>query len=392
MVTKDKYAEIKFFLLGVIVFSPISSTITIQLLNFPFSLPEILLLPFLILLKNKIKTIKFKTTDLFTSLFIIFISVLFGLVYNEFSLYSMLSTARAWFYLIIFSIAFSRPNNITCNDLMYLAIGSILAWGIDAFYNAKNTTIGFNASYGVMLIFPILFSTIISKNKNFLLSLITLISLFLIVFSGLRRCIVVVVFSIFIPIFFSKFKFKQSIKRIVVIIIIGILIINIIPHLGNYLSELNTLQFNRIFTRTESIINNKELDSSDEGRWIFIVDIISNFLNYTIPRGMVSLQTGTETITGTFNDFPLYQIMWITGWPIALTIVIWILYLIIGNYKKFRYWSDTCSITNMNCLIIMLILLFLEGTFIIYPYAVPITGIIIGRSILNTRIPKKIIE
>lgn len=42
-------------------------------------------------------------------------------------------------------------------------------------------------------------------------------------------------------------------------------------------------------------------------------------------------------------------------------------------------------------LFVMFVLLFLEGTFIEYPYATPITGMILGRAVLNSK-TNKIIE
>jgi len=105
---------------------------------------------------------------------------------------------------------------------------------------------------------------------------------------------------------------------------------------------------------------------------------------------MASLHSLSEKGTGIFNDYPLYELCWMFGWITTIVIMIWFFNLLLQNYRKYKRYKDTTSMISVNCLLVMFMLLFLEGTFLNYPYAAPITGVLIGRAILNAKSKFKI--
>ena len=191
-----KKNNLLFFLLGFFVFSSLSSTIVQTYLHFPISLPEMLFVPFVFLLWDKIKSISFSSKDFVITSAILIVLLLIGLICGKFPLYSMLATSRSWFYLIMCFFAFSRENKITSDDLMWMAFGSVMAWLVESLLNYRQLIEALLledqvVTYGLMLAVPVLFSTSIYKARHFLvLSSIAIISI-TVVFAGIRRLLVV---------------------------------------------------------------------------------------------------------------------------------------------------------------------------------------------------------
>ena len=126
-------------------------------------------------------------------------------------------------------------------------------------------------------------------------------------------------------------------------------------------------------------------NNADKSRLNNFQQFSNEFIDYTIPYGMVSLQTSTDKGAGIFNDFPLYQLCWIFSWPITLLILYHICLLLYRNVRKYIKMNDESAFVSTNVIICMLMLLFLEGTYIEFPFATPITGLLLGKAILNTK-------
>ena len=192
-----------FFLLGFFVFSSLSSTIVQTYLHFPISLPELLFAPFVFLLWDKFKSIRFSSKDFVVTFAILIVLLLLGLLCGEFPLYSMLATSRSWFYLLMCMFAFSRSNRINSNDLMWLAFGSVIAWFVDSLLNYRQLVAGLLLeeqviTYGLLLAVPVLLATLIYRSRYlFVLICIVIISI-TVIFAGIRRLLVVALLSLFI--------------------------------------------------------------------------------------------------------------------------------------------------------------------------------------------------
>ena len=393
-----KYREsIYFSLLGFFVFSGISSRITIGYMNLPFSMPELVLIPFLFLLWKKIKSVKVYIRDIIISAFICFFLIIVGLLYGQFPLFSMLSSGRSWLYLLVALFAFSRPNQINSKDLLWLASGSLLAWMVEAMLNYRNLTQfifdqNFIVTYGLMLAVPIALSSTMHRKLYLLEIIILLILSAAVVFAGIRRLMAVAAIAFMISVFLSMITNRiKLISFVAASMIVLSMFMVFLPQVSSYMETTSYGMYHRVFGKANDFIDSGELSSSDRGRQEDIIALSNNFLDYTLPRGMVSVRTGSDKGTGDFNDYPLLQLFWIFSWPVALVIVGWIANLLFANYKKFIKLRDETSMVNVCCLLIMFVLLFLEGTFIEYPYATPITGLILGRAMLNVKTRKVVV-
>lgn len=389
---KDLKNNILFIALGFLVFSSLSSTIMIDYLHFPISMPEILFVPFVFLLWDKILSVKFTRKAVFLTSLIIFVLLFIGLLCGEFPLYAMLSSSRSWFYMLICVFAFSCPNKITNEDLMWLSLGSILAWLVDSLMNYQKLiesalTGETVVTYGLMLAVPIFIASTIYRGRYFFLLFGIIIIGITVIFAGLRRLLAMLVMSLLMALLLKVIKHK---KQIVIFFIIGIALSGIIglslPMIGSYVKETSPAMYYRVFERTGKFLDTGDSGSAgDESRLKNFKDLADNIFEYTMPQGMVSVQTLSDKRTGVFNDFPLYQLVWIFGWLLTLFMLYHISLVLFRNYRKYMIIQDELSYISIIAIIDMFMLLFLEGTYIEYPYVTPITGVLLGRAILNSK-------
>lgn len=380
-----------FFLLGFFVFSSLSSTIVQTYLHFPISLPELLFAPFVFLLWDKFKSIRFSSKDFVVTFAILIVLLLLGLLCGEFPLYSMLATSRSWFYLLMCMFAFSRSNRINSNDLMWLAFGSVIAWFVDSLLNYRQLVAGLLLeeqviTYGLLLAVPVLLATLIYRSRYlFVLICIVIISI-TVIFAGIRRLLVVALLSLFISFLLKVFNSKKQVFSFAIMgLIIAALVSFSLPIIGDFVKENSPAMYYRVFERTGNYLETGSSGSSgDSSRLNHIEKFFDDFLDHTVPYGMVSSNTRDKG-AGYFNDFPLYQLNWIFSWPVVLLILFYILRVLLLNLRKYNRNNDEVGFVSVNCIIVMFMLLFLEGTYIAFPFATPITGVLLGRSIRNSK-------
>lgn len=379
--------DILFLLMGFFVFSELGSIIILNYLHFPISLPELLLLPFVIILKEKMLSVKFKLNDFVVSIYILLILLAIGLICGRYSLFAMLSSSRAWFYLFIFCFAFSRPNKFTNSDLLWLSIGSLIAWLVESVMNYQTMLVAALdgdsvVTYGLMLAVPIFFSISIYRERYLIMTIGVLLISATVIFSGIRRLLAIAIISLLVALIFKIVKSK---KQIFSFVLVGFLVVGAIgitlPMVSDYVKSTSPTMYYRVFEKTEVFFETGGAgNNADRSRLNHFHQFSDEFMDYTIPYGMVSLQTSTDNGAGVFNDFPLYQLCWIFSWPITLLILYHICLLLYRNIRKYVKMNDESSFVSINAIICMLMLLFLEGTYIEYPFATPITGLLLGRA------------
>lgn len=380
--------------MGILVFSSLGSFITIKILHMPMSLNEILLVPFVFLLRYKFKQFTFNGS--FGSIIgLVCILLVLALAAATFSAYAILSNARAWLYLFIGYVLFKNRNAITTDNLLYTSLGIIIAWALMALYNImfvmpNMTYMEVNETAaeaeGVMIGVPIFFSLAFSKNNKLLILLGISLFIFISVFGGQRRIIVVGVVSIFASLFLSIKKNNGRVFTYLVILTVVIFVfIALLPMIEDFVNDISPMLHHRIFVRTRNLLEGGFNASNDDARTGNISLFINNFIEYTIPRGFVSLQTGIDKGTGLFNDLPIVELCWIFSWPAAFCIVGRYFSVLVKNYKCFVRYNHIESSLSVVCLLIMFVLLFLEGTYLNYPESSIITGSMLGRAVWNSK-------
>jgi len=389
--------NIYFILLGFLVFSPMSNKIVLDVIGLPLSMPELLLVPFFLVPHNKLRSIRIKGSDIFATGMLLILLIAIGLVMSNFSLYSMLSTSRAWFYLIVLTLAFSRDNDITTDDFMYLSLGSVLAWLIIS-RSTFATVIAQSITdqnemetYGVMMVVPVLIAASFSKSRYFVMILAIILVFAISIFSGTRRLMIVALMSFVVSLFLILRKRHSKGAMLIVLGLVTLLIV-IIPIIMSFVEDNASVLYYRIFGRVEDALENGELTADgDIARKRAIDSFFNNLENYIIPHGMVSTRTGTDGgFVGLFIDFPLFQLSWIYGIPVVFLLLVFFVRKLLINIKKYMINLDDVSFVSIVVLIVAFMLLFVEASYIVFPESAPITGALLGLTIRNAKSMKLI--
>lgn len=382
---KEGKVHILLFILGCVVFSPLSTILSQQYLHLPLALPELFALPIILLLRPRFKRIPFKTA-FFESLVIVFLFTVLALLFGYFSFYAVLSNARVWFYLFFTYKLFKKYPVLSLNELYWLAFGCILGWFISSVHEigqlVTSSITGDKSitTTGMMLSIPIFIPLLLKGGKNKIHIFIgVLLILGILVFSGIRRAIFVALISVFLTIFLSVINNPAKIFKYSIFIISFIIVFSIfLPQISDMVREISPMLYVRVFERTELLLSEGIGASDDTIRMNMIHQFFNSFIEYTIPRGFVSLQTDVNAFTGIFNDLPLLLLCWVFSWPVTLFFIFHVFNKLRNCYRIYCQTTDNEGMVFTITLLTMLSLLFIEGTFLTFAFATPFTGALLG--------------
>lgn len=371
-------------LLGLVVLSPISTILSQNYLHLPLALPEIFAMPILFLIRKRFHGIRLWNAIL-SNVWIIFLLIIIALIAGYFPFFAILSNARAWLYLLVCFTLFSRYDIFDTNDMLYLSFGALVGWLLAALMNISAISSGAvsgDASItttGLMLSLPIFISLVIQRDNRILLWSGIAVLIGIMVFSGIRRAIFVIVISFALSVFLSmRNNLNKFFKYIFLIGALYVIFITLMPIVSNWVKDFSSMLYIRVFHRTEVLLTEGIGASDDNIRTNNMQIFFSTFYEYLIPRGFVSLQTATDSSTGIFNDLPILQISWIFSLPISLFFVLKHTRVIVVNYRRFKINNSPETMMCIICSVVMLCLLFLEGTYLTFAFAAPITGAMLG--------------
>ena len=373
-------AEIFLILMGFVVFSPFSSVLVMDMFDIPISLPELLLIPFLYIFRKryrfsspgKIRSIIF----LLAWLSMICVSILA----DNYSVFSILSSSRTYLLLIIAYLIFSKENNVTVEDIMYISLGSMIGWvfsslyGINSFLEGDTIVI---SRTGNMLAIPLLIGISIYKKNYKVLTIGIIICILVSLTAGMRRQIAVFVVSLILSYVFLSFgNFKRFLKHSLILALFVIAFVYFLPQIESYVKDKIPVLYYRIFVKTQMFLSG-DISHADSIRVNVIGNLANEVKGYLLPHGFVSRRT-VEDGTGNFIDFPLSELLYMFG--IFFTVMILSFFLFNSfccYYFALRNKDDGIIYVIMSLVILML--LFLEGTFLSSTYIAPFTGYCLGR-------------
>ena len=373
--------NILFILLGFVVFSSFDTTLCLDILHFPQLLPELLIIPFCILLKKKFKSLRIDMHLFVRLLYVLVFLLILAIVVGKFEIIGILSMFRSFLYMIIFVCLFKNPNHLDTNDIQWLTLGSLLGWFYDSQINFTRLIVDFNMeniTYGLLLAFPLFFSIVITKKRYLLASVGLGLSIGIFVFAGMRRIILVFLISILV---IFLIEFLGNLKRIFSIFLITsalIVIYNIFSaHIESFVIEASPQLHHRMYVRTEELIKGQG-GHGDKKRIDNFKSLEEQVDLLLIPKGLYTNHT-SEKGAGVFNDFPFSALTWALGLPLAIVILAVLLRKTKKAFDSYKTSRNTEIVPYVVSMIVMLAMLFLDGTFLSYVYCAPITGMCIGR-------------
>lgn len=371
------------FFCGFFAFSPMVTYLSIDVFNFPLALPELFFFPFYFKLRKVFDlSVDFKVLlfGLFIMLFLFAISLLQGL----FPLGSILSTMRGYFYLLlVFSIFKNKPiSNI--DYVFYIALGSSIAWGVLGLMSFNKVVYSIHSDesiivYGNMISLALMIAISIIFNKKFMKYVVLAITIIISIFVGLRRQMAVAFVSYIVSFFLQlRLSFKRIFNLSITIIILVSTIIFLYPIAESFIAEHSYILHRRVFVRSEALVKGN-LDSGDHTRSNSIISFLDNLDDYILPKGFVSKRTGVDKDTGIFVDSPFIEMFHTIGLLLSIPLVFWFFRLILFHFKN--YYSNNITESGI-CIVlggVVLLLMFVEGTFLNFPYITPFTGYVFAR-------------
>ena len=376
-------SNIIYFLCGFIVFSPISSYLSQSILNLPLALPEIFFIPFYFSLKKRINlkpNYRILSTGSFFLIFLIAIALLVGL----FPFSSILSTARGYFYMILVFSIFKNKQIPNIDIVFYITFGATLAWMMFSLMSfnqiLSNLSDGQSlAVYGNMIALGLFVSVSVLYKDKFLVFLGFIVVLIISITAGLRRQMLVAITSYILSILLLfNFTFKRVFKIAVAIALVSIFLINTFPIADSYIEKVSPTLHMRMFKKTELLITG-DVSISDQTRLNSFDSFVNNLEDYVLPRGLVSKRTMQDEGTGLFMDSPYVEILHTFGLIFTIPILIYLFSCIIFHFKN--YYQNKVKESSlwvvMGCVVIVLLLI--EGSFLNFTYATPITGFVFAR-------------
>lgn len=376
-------SNIIYFLCGFIVFSPVATYISINILKLPLALPEALFIPFYFILR---KTVNFKPNyktlaiGSFVLLFLMAIAFLVGI----FPFSSILSTARGYFYMILVFSIFKNKQIPNIDILFYITFGATVAWmllGLVSFkqrlflgaYDEALAVYGNMIALGLFIVISVIYKRRILK----LIGVLGVLILSLTV--GLRRQILVAFISYFLSLFVQiNFTFKRMLKLSVLLVFVSLIFVNVYPVLDNYMREASPILHRRVFSKSEELVSGN-LSDSDQHRLKSFNAFIDNIEDYILPRGLVSKRSTQDEGTGIFMDSPYTEVFHTFGIILSIPLIFYLFACVWFHFKSFYIYKikESSLWLVMSCIVISL--LFVEGSFLNFVYAVPITGFVFAR-------------
>lgn len=379
-----KNSNVLFFLTGLLVFSSFYKFVLSNFLGINLSLPEIVLFPFVILLRKKFQ-IKIDGISLFFA--IIVWLVLYYLGTMDQSNGSLFTHSRGFLYIFLFFIFFKNPKTKFDTDyFLYLSFGSLCGWLFISLYNLFLSRYSFEDlsgfTYGNLLAIPLFLSSSYFRNKRIWFYIGVCIIIAIIFTAGLRRVIVVFLVSLFLIFFFptQKTNNRKLIIPSILLSLLAIIVYQNINIIGNYIYDYSPNTYYRIFEKTADSLDDN-LIVEDIKRIGFFEYYLQHFDEELLPNGF--LKTSSEQEFGRFNDFPVLELSHTFGFLGLVLILIYFFRCLIVSTKK--------AYSSLNVLVflipgfIIFLLAFLDGSFLTNPIVTPLTGVCLGKLALFTK-------
>lgn len=376
----NQFSRKDFFLLLLLglLFSPCNDLILKQIFHIRLNLPELMIIPIIYLARKNFVPAQFTGIQVLFTLGICAVLHYLGTIYQD---YTIFAVSEAFLYLLICFFIYKNGSNFDTDIVLILSFGSLVGWLIVSFWFFYSGNfldlLTHRVTYGNYLVIPLFLSIVFARNNYKLLLFGLLIILGIILTAALRRVILLTLASLIIIYLLSICKsLRQAISATVLIGLLVFIVSLILPHIENYIQEISPYLYMRLFERTEDSFSG--YNGGDMQRISFI-NSLGEYIDNVFPRGYVSTATDTDYTLGRFRDFPLLMLFHTFGSIIAVFLLVIIairLFNLINLYLTDPCVEYSCIITVV---IVMFILLFIDGSFIMNAYISPFTGACLGR-------------
>lgn len=370
-----KIESLKLFLLGVIVFSPVSSKLMLDLLQFPLALPELLVIPFIPIITRHFK-FAIKARGIFSAAIFTVFMILAAIVSSDFGIYAILSTARGYFYIMFVYFLFRSKHDINWNSLYLICWGSVFGWVGLAALSTSLTILGLSqdnniAVYGNYIALALTIAIPIYKTQRARVLYVFFVVAMLCLFSGLRRVILISVLSYIVAILLNPNIFN---RRNLISLIAGIATLYLLfSPIRNVVKEHSQNLYIRIFLKSESLISS-ERSESDRTRFSHFSNFRNTMDEHWLPRGFVTKQTMADNAGG-YMDAPYKEFRHMFGILLGSLVLLFSMVNLVVLIIIFIKVKSIKSYVGLVLFAVVTALFGVEGSFLNFTYIVPFTGL-----------------
>lgn len=364
-----------YILFGLFAFSPISSYLVMTVLHFPMSLPEVFVIFFLPFLPKDFKKCFTFNKGVFVKNSIFLIVLLFiGMLYGNYSNSELLGTTRIYLDLIFYFSISNKQKGPNLKIIYFIALGTIIGWLFMSIINLRTFFLvsdeGGFVSLGNTFAIPLgmVAALLLKDNKKFFIYIVA--ALLVCLMSLVRRPLVILFCSLFIPFLFGLYGRKAKRVMFFIVILVGLLL----PSLSIYLEKEYPIIYRRTFEKTIEFIHG-ESNQDDDYRKENLASF--SLFDNIIPRGLVTRNT-EKPDGGLYIDYPFYEYFYTFG-LFAFYFVARFMFKIRSLYILYKKTYDSYIYLIMFMCLVIILLSFLEGTFLSSTYIVPMTGFIFGQ-------------
>jgi hypothetical protein len=361
----------KLVLIGLLAFSPVSALIS-NALGFDATINEVFLILTYPFLTRKLN-LKFDWISFSFTFILLFLLLFLAMLIGNYPSYSIFATFRGYFLLTL-GFAFSVRSRFLMEDLKFIFLGSVLGWVYRSSELVSQIQSGNDdslVSNGNLLgLFGLTFFLISSKYDR-ITSVFSLMSVsYLVLFSGSRRTVLVVLFALIIYFLLNVRKVKSWLYVLYTLIII----IFSIQYIIELLDSISPLMRYRLLDKFVTISSNE----SDQIRVGFFDRWISGLSAEILPSGFISKRTFDDVGAGDFMDFPLSEITKTFG------LILVVPFFVVYSFKMFTYLLDHFNGFSQSSIkfafgCVLVLFLFIEGSFLNFSFITPMTGLVLGK-------------
>ena len=377
--------HVELFVLGILSFSLINRLFWSGICGLPFTLPEVFWISFfLINIKRYSKDIALiRNKKFILSCCFIIIMILYSWIRGGAPV-SIISYMQSVFEMIVFIILFMDYENVDVNKIWWLCFGCVCG---DTFYLMSVSGEIFETVNHIAWVGCCISSLLVKSKYKIILSYI--LCFVGAVFSGYRINIILVLVALMTCLLWKLLrKRKNTVKSIFgriglsVTLVAGTVfvynnLINIIQKIANVFN-FEAYKVYRVVTRLQIFLSGNSTGTTDSVRIEFMRKAITEFDNHILPTGLIY-----ETLlgkTGYYIDCPIlffYEIFGsVTTWIILIFLAFWSVRLIISSLTDMNISGEYLfAALSVPCFVLLIIL---NGFFVVSNYSAVISGIIIG--------------
>lgn len=369
--------------MGFVVFSPFITTLSLRILHLPLAVPELFFLLFLSFQTKKFSLIKFDKKLWQKGLFCIILLFVFSLAWGEYSIGGIVSVTRSYVYILLFYCIFKNNSSVDNDYIMWVSLGSLLGWYYDSSINFSRLIVDLsaeNVTYGLFLAVPLFLTISFYKRRNILLAVGVGVMIMISIYAGIRRIILVFLVSLVVVSLFQLLGGSRRIFRVFLLAALLVLLyLTFMSQIESFILDASPQLYHRMFVRTEEALAGNAT-GGDMLRYHNLENLTNISLESLIPHGFYTNHTSEGNgAAGIYNDLPVSGLIWALGYPLALFLLGKLIVDFISAVKNYVKGRCQESMPFLVSFVIMLLLLFLDGSFIIFCYAAPITGLCLGK-------------